>query len=280
MECFGARLATLTAERGQLCVGIDPHPEMLTAWDLPLDVSGLEKCARTMVEAVAGQVAVVKPQSAFFEAYGAAGIRVLERVLADCREGGTLTLLDAKRGDIGSTMAAYAQAYLAEGAPLSADAITVSPYLGFDSLTPAITLAAQNGRGVFVLARTSNPAGAEVQLAEHDGRPVGQHVVDRVAELNAEAEHGSYGIVYGLTHDALDLDLSRLNGPILVPGLGAQGGQPEHVGRLFGAQAPATLPSTSRDVMSAGPDPVAVAERVRTVAAQVRDGLGAASVAG
>ncbi|MDN5726857.1 MAG: orotidine-5'-phosphate decarboxylase, partial [Propionibacteriales bacterium] len=248
MESFGTRLSTVVRERGQLCVGIDPHPEMLTSWGMGIDVAGLERCARTMVEAAADQVAVVKPQSAFFEAFGAAGVRVLERVLADCRDAGALTLLDVKRGDIGSTMAAYAQAYLADGSPLAADAITVSPYLGFDSLTPAIALAAQTGRGVFVLARTSNPAGAEVQLAQHDGRPVGQRVVDRVAALNADAIDadaiGSYGIVYGLTHAELDLDLSALHGPILVPGLGSQGGQPSDVRRLFGASAHAALPSS------------------------------------
>jgi len=139
------------------------------------------------MEAFAGEVALVKPQSAFFERHGSAGIAVLERVLADAREAGTLVLLDVKRGDIGSTMGGYADAYLTDGSPLAADAVTLSPYLGFGSLDPALTRAASTGRGVFVLARTSNPDGAVVQLAERDGRAVAQAMVDAVAARNAGA---------------------------------------------------------------------------------------------
>ena len=134
------RLQTLTAERGNLCVGIDPHPSILASWGLDDDVRGLESCARGMVESLGDVVAVFKPQSAFYEVYGSAGIAVLERVLGDIRDAGALSILDVKRGDIGSTMAGYARAYLAPDAPLRADAITVSPFLGFESLRPAIDL--------------------------------------------------------------------------------------------------------------------------------------------
>ena len=121
---FGVRLAEATATLGPLCVGIDPHPELLRAWGLPVDPDGLRRFARTCVEAFAGHVAVVKPQSAFFEEYGSAGIQVLEETLAAFRGSGTLTLLDVKRGDIGSTMAGYGRAYLADGSPLAADALS------------------------------------------------------------------------------------------------------------------------------------------------------------
>ncbi|MFW6599648.1 orotidine-5'-phosphate decarboxylase [Propionibacteriaceae bacterium Y2011] len=274
MSSYGERLAGVVAERGRLCVGIDPHPAILQAWGLPVTASGLERCALTMVEAVADQVAVVKPQSAFYEAFGSAGIAVLERVLAGVRDRGAISLLDAKRGDIGSTMAAYGAAYLTDGSPLVADAITVSPYLGFGSLQPAVDLAVANGRGLYVLVRTSNPEGGQVQLATAGDRSVAQQILDDAAAVNAahavDGATGPIGVVVGLTHEALDVDLSRLNGSILVPGLGAQGGTPEHVATLFGPLTPLTLPSTSRDVMAAGPDVKAIRARVAEVAAALR----------
>ena len=197
MTAFGARLDAALDARGSLCVGIDPHPPLLGAWGLPDDVSGLERFALTCAEALGDTAAVVKPQSAFFESYGSAGIAVLERTVAACREQGALVLLDVKRGDIGSTMTAYARAYLDPASPLSVDAITVSPYLGVGSLDPAFDLAAQHGRGVFVLARTSNPEGPQLQHARiGDGRTVGQVVVDDLAARNAGSEPlGDLGVV-------------------------------------------------------------------------------------
>ena len=156
-DAYGVRLTKAVADRGPLCVGIDPHPGLLDAWGLPRTADGLERCARGMVAALGQQVAVFKPQSAFFEAYGSAGIAVLERTLSDIAAAGALSLLDVKRGDIGSTMDAYAVAYLSDGSPLAADAVTLSPYLGFGSLAGAIALAQGFGRGVYVLALTSNP---------------------------------------------------------------------------------------------------------------------------
>ena len=222
---FGARLVAAIDERGPLCVGIDPHPELLRAWGLPTSVAGLERFALTVVEALAPTVAVLKPQSAFFESYGSAGIAVLERVLADTRPAGALVLLDAKRGDIGSTMSAYAAAYLTDGSPLAADALTVSPYLGFGSLTPAVDVALAEGRGLFVLALTSNPEGRAVQHAvDADQKTVAQAIVDQVGALNAGDDPiGSIGLVIGATVGSTGLDLSSVNGPLLAPGLGAQG---------------------------------------------------------
>jgi orotidine-5'-phosphate decarboxylase len=266
---YGERLSEVTAARGRLCVGIDPHPSVLDAWGLERTVAGLEACARGMVEALGESVAVFKPQSALFEEYGSAGIAVLERTLADLRDAGALSLLDVKRGDIGSTMAGYARAYLAEGAPLAADAITLSPYLGYGSLAPAIDLAIANGRGVYVLARTSNPEGDHVQLATGpDGRPVAQQVVDAAIATNAATGSGQFpgpvGLVVGATRLETGIDLDAFNGSILAPGIGAQGGKLDDLPTIFGASLGHVLPTTSRGVMGQGPD----AARLRQAAHQ------------
>ncbi|WP_298179890.1 orotidine-5'-phosphate decarboxylase [Saccharomonospora sp.] len=268
---FGARLTAAMSDRGPLCVGIDPHPALLEAWGLPRDVRGLERFALTATEALAGSVAVLKPQSAFFEAYGAAGIAVLERVLATAREAGALVLLDVKRGDIGSTMAAYTAAYLSDDAPLAVDAITVSPYLGFGSLEPALRQAHHTGRGVFVLARTSNPEGHTVQRARGaDGTTVAQSIVDSVARCNQGVEPlGDVGIVVGATVEPEELRLHGMNGPVLAPGLGAQGATAEDLRRVFGAGVRAVLPSSSRDILRHGP----AAGALRSAAQAVRDSL-------
>jgi orotidine-5'-phosphate decarboxylase len=254
---FGARLAEATARRGPLCLGIDPHPELLRAWGLPATVDGLAAFCDTCVQAFAG-FAVVKPQVAFFEAYGAAGYAVLERTIAALRAAGVLVLADAKRGDIGSTMAAYAAAWAGDS-PLAADAVTASPYLGFGSLRPLLEAAAAHDRGVFVLAATSNPEGATVQQATFDSRTVAQLIVDQAAVVNRSAqrasdhsEPGSIGVVVGAT--ALQVpDLSALGGPVLVPGIGAQGGRPEALAGLGGAVPGQLLPAVSREVLRAGP---------------------------
>ncbi len=276
MTRFGERLAAAVATHGTLCAGIDPHPGLLAAWDLTDDADGLESFAAACVEAFAGHVGVVKPQSAFFERHGSAGIAVLEQLLDAFVDSSTLVLLDVKRGDIDSTMDAYADAYLAEKAPLGADAVTLSPYLGFGSLAPGLAAAATAGRGVFVLARTSNPEGGEVQLATVDGRTVAQQIVDTAAELNAGAEPlGDVGIVVGATHDH-GLDLSRLNGPVLAPGLGAQGAGPADLARRFTGLNGVVLGAASRSVLRAGPEPAAL----RTAALRLRDEVEAARRAG
>jgi orotidine-5'-phosphate decarboxylase len=266
---FGERLAKAVSRYGRLCVGIDPHPGLLAEWGLTDDPDGLDRFAMSCVEALAGHVAVVKPQSAFFERHGSAGIVVLERVLMALAESPTLTLLDAKRGDIGSTMDGYADAYLAIGAPLAADALTLSPYLGFASLAPALDAATDAGRGAFVLARTSNPEGGQVQLAEHAGRSVAQAVVDAAAARNAEVSPlGDVGVVIGATNDH-GLDLSQLNGAVLAPGLGAQGAGPADIRARFAAVSGIVLPAAARSVLSAGPDPL----DVRAAAERLRDDL-------
>ena len=259
-QLVGARLRLDMTELGTLCAGIDPHPGLLARWGLDQSVAGLETFAMRCVEAFSGTVAVVKPQSAFFEGFGSAGVAVLERTLAGLREGGTLSLLDVKRGDIGSTMTAYAEAYLSEDSPLRADAITVSPFLGFESLRPAVDLAHETGRGLFVLALTSNPEGAQVQHARGNGGSVAGTIVDGVTSANApEASAGvlgSIGMVVGATVgeavQTLGLDLAGANAPLLAPGVGAQGPPAGDLPHAFRQALANVLAARSRGIPASG----------------------------
>jgi orotidine-5'-phosphate decarboxylase len=241
--------------RGPLCVGIDPHAGLLDSWGLTDSVNGLEKFALGAAEALGPQVAAVKPQSAFFERFGSRGIEVLERVVETCCEAGALVVLDVKRGDIGSTAQAYADAYLDPGSPMAVDAITATPYLGFGSLSPMIDTARRHGKGVFVLALTSNPEAPELQHAHTEsGQTVAGTVLDRLRALNAdEAAMGSFGAVVGATIAETTEDLA-IDGPLLVPGIGAQGGTADDVRRIFGDVLDLVLPSSSREILGAGPD--------------------------
>lgn len=269
---FGARLAAAMDDHGPLCVGIDPHASLLADWGLTDDAAGLRTFARTVLDAVAGRVAAVKPQAAFFERHGSAGLAVLEEVVAAGRATGTLVVVDAKRGDIGSTMGAYADAFLRDGSPLAGDALTVSPYLGFGSLDPAVDLAHATGRGLFVLCLTSNKEGHEVQHARtEDGPTVAATVAARAAALNAgEEPMGSIGLVVGATvGDAAEragVDLVRVNGPLLAPGVGAQGAGPAELARVFGGARRQVLASSSRGVLAAGPDVPALRAAARRAA--------------
>jgi orotidine-5'-phosphate decarboxylase len=260
METFGARLHRAVTDRGPLCVGIDPHAALLARWGLTDDVDGLERFARTVVDALADRVAVLKPQSAFFERFGSRGVAVLESIIRQSRQAGALVLLDVKRGDIGSTMAAYADAYLDPSSPMYADAITVSPFLGVGSLRPAFDLADRHGGGVFVLALTSNPEGPSVQHAVGAGsRTVAQTIIDEISQLNVGADPlGSHGLVVGATIGRTGHDLSKVNGPLLAPGLGAQGGTPDDLRAVFGESLRNVLPSYSREVLEQGPDVAAL----------------------
>ena len=252
---FGARLRIAMDGRGPLCAGIDPHAGLLEAWGLTDSVNGLEKFALGAAEVLAPRVAAVKPQSAFFERFGSRGIEVLERVIATSREAGALVVLDVKRGDIGSTAQAYADAYLDPRSPIAADAITASPFLGFGSLEPMLTTAREHAKGVFVLALTSNPEAPQFQHARTEaGRSVGGTVLDELRALNADtAPMGSFGAVVGATITETDEDLA-VNGPLLVPGIGAQGGTADDVRRIFGDVIDFVLPSSSREILGAGPD--------------------------
>jgi orotidine-5'-phosphate decarboxylase len=263
---FGARLREAMDARGPLCAGIDPHPALLDAWGLTDSAVGLERFALTAVEALAGSAAAVKPQSAFFERHGAKGVAVLEKVVEAARQEGVLVILDVKRGDIGSTAQAYADAYLDPSSPLAADAVTVSPYLGFGSLDPLIDTALAHDAGVFVLALTSNPEGAQVQRARTEGgRTVAGAVLEAVAARNTGAQPmGSVGAVVGATVGPTQEDLD-INGPLLAPGLGAQGATVADVRRVFTTATPNVLASSSRALLTAGPEKAALHAAARAM---------------
>ena len=275
---FGARFRAALDARGQLCAGLDPHAALLAEWGLPDSVAGLETFALTATEALAPEVSVLKPQSAFYERFGSAGIAVLERVIATAREAGALVLLDVKRGDIGSTTQAYAEAYLDPAAPLGSDAITASPYLGIGSLDPMFDVATQHGTGLFLLALTSNKEGPEVQQAVREGRTVASSVLAALAARNEGAEPlGSFGAVVGATLGSTLGDVEEsfeINGPLLAPGYGAQGGTAADLARIFGPARGNVVASSSRGLLRAGPDPKALADAARRANDELRSALG------
>jgi len=275
-KAFGVRLHGALAERGPLCVGIDPHRSLLDAWGLTDDADGLARFCDGVVNALADRVAIFKPQSAFFERHGSRGVAVLESVIRQLRDAGALVLLDVKRGDIGSTVAAYASAYLDPASPLCADAITASPYLGVGSLRPMFDAAAAHDGGVFVLALTSNPEGASVQRAKGpDGRTVAQTVIDEISQLNGGARPlGSFGLVVGATIGDTGHDLSTVNGPLLAPGLGAQGATASDLRAVFGEDLDWVLPSYSREILAQGPTTSGLRAATERVLADCREVLG------
>jgi orotidine-5'-phosphate decarboxylase len=264
MTSFGQRVRAAFGSHGQLCVGIDPHAHLLAEWGMDASASAARDFGLRVVEAAAGRVGIVKPQVSFFERYGSAGFAALEDVLAAARDAGLLVIADAKRGDIGTTMDAYAEAWLTPGSPLEADALTVSPFLGVGALDGVFDLAERHGKGVFVLAATSNPEALSLQRAHvADGETVSADVVRAVSERNARTapagEWASLGFVIGGTVDWTDAGLRPFSpvAPILGPGFGYQGAEPGLLRERFGDLAGAVIASESRSILSAGPDGIA-----------------------
>ena len=265
---FGQRLWSALGTHGALCVGIDPHESLLSRWGLDASAAGVREFGLRVVEAASGRVGVVKPQVAFFERYGSAGYAALEDVLAAARDAGLLVIADAKRGDIGTTMEGYAAAWLSPGSPLEADAVTLSPYLGPDSLQKTLQTALRARKGAFVLAATSNPEAPAVQSAvvPDDLGGEGERVAERVARdvgsfnMGAPGALASIGVVVGATVDRAAFGLSDIvlaGTPILAPGFGAQGADPADLPRLFGYVASNVVANESRSILSVGPDRLA-----------------------
>lgn len=265
-QSFGERVRGALDARGPLCVGIDPHAELLAVWGLGDDAAGVREFGLRTVDAAAGRVGVVKPQVSFFERFGSQGIAALEDVLAAARAAGLLVIADAKRGDIGSTMDDYARAWLTPGAPLEADALTVNPFLGVGALDGTFALAAKHEKGVFVLAATSNPEAAGVQRAiGATGLTVSAEIVGEVSARNAglvePGAWGSFGFVIGATVDWDQAGITPFGpiAPILAPGFGTQGATPADLRARFGTMADAVIASESRSILSAGPAGLAAA---------------------
>lgn len=268
VRSFGSRLSETIERRGHLCVGIDPHTYLLEEWGLPVSAVGAHEFGLRVVEAAAGRVGVVKPQVAFYERFGAIGYKVLEDVVTAARDAGLLVIADVKRGDVDSTLEAYGEAWLTPGLPLEADAMTLNPYQGFDTLAHTLGLAKTHGKGLFILAATSNPESASVQTARRvrgsqEGRTVAGGIAARAAKWNREHDEGpvgSVGVVLGATLDFefLDIDLEDLaqapSAPVLAPGFGHQGAEFSRVREIFGAVAPSTIVTASRGLLRAGQD--------------------------
>jgi orotidine-5'-phosphate decarboxylase len=259
---FGERLASTFDSVGQLCLNVDPHAALLERWGLPDNAEGVREFGLRAVDAAASTIGIVKPQIAFYERHGSAGYAALERVLAEAREAGLLVIADVKRGDIGSTVAAYGEAWLTPGRPLEVDAITAVAYQGVGSLADVTARARQHGKGVFVLAATSNREAAAVQTAmvgrgAADGSTVAAAIAREVASLRTDDALGSVGVVIGATVQLHDYGLSPdelVGTPVLAPGFGEQGGVLSRVRELYGDATGSVIASTGRSVLSTGPE--------------------------
>lgn len=277
-DAFGDRVAAAVRATGPLCAGIDPSAQLLKDWGLTDDAAGLRSFCTTCVEAFAGAVGVVKPQVAFFERHGAAGIAELERLVVTAREAGLVVINDAKRGDIDTTAQAYAEAWLGDASPLAADAVTAHPYLGLGALMPLVDLAARTGRGVLVVVRSSNPEGRGLQQAvTAEGASVEDMLLAEIATLNGSAAvpAGIVGAVIGATLPRSEFALDQLRGVILAPGLGAQGAGPADVAERFAGCAPGSvLPSSSRGLLQHGPDPGTLRSHARSLVRELSVAMG------
>lgn len=259
MMSFGEKLRTVVDVHGRLCLGIDPHSSLLEQWGLSNDAQGARSLALRVIEVAQHRVGILKPQVAFFERFGAAGYLVLEEVIGTARDSGFLVIADVKRGDIGSSVAAYGEAWLAPGSPLESDAMTAVAYQGLGSLDPMIDFARAHGKGVFVLTATSNPEGRTVQQSvSESGRSVAGQLARDVAVCNAEANGwGAVGVVIGATEPitARGVDPVLLHHtPVLGPGFGYQGSRLSDLASIYGVAAESVIPTVTRSVLSAGPD--------------------------
>jgi orotidine-5'-phosphate decarboxylase len=268
---FGDRLGETFDRVGHLCVGIDPHSWLLERWGLDDSAAGVREFGLRVVEAAWNRAGIVKPQVAFFERHGSRGYEALERVLAEARAAGLIVIADAKRGDVGTSVEAYGQAWLTPGSPLEADAMTISAYQGVGSIAAPLALAAATGKGMFVLAATSNPEAAAIQRAvitegSQSEIRVAAAITAGVAAWNQsqpDARFGSAGVVLGATLDlrsfGFDIDAEQFGPtmPVLAPGFGAQGASVAETRRIYGVLTPGVIVSESRTILEAGPEGVA-----------------------
>jgi orotidine-5'-phosphate decarboxylase len=273
-DTFACRFAKARSGPGPLVWGLDPSAALLTEWGLGDDPDGLDGFADIMLEAATGTVGLVKPQSAFFERHGWRGLRTLSRLIASARSAGLLVILDVKRGDVGSTNDAYAEAFLGPGAPLEADAVTVHPYLGLAAMGAFVSRAHNAGSCLLVVTRSSNPEGRAIQSAlGEDGRRVDEGLLCEIGKLNralAPGRIGPVGAVVGPAHIEPALDLADAQALFLAPGVGTQGATPQDVARVFAACPGLVMPSASRSLLAGGPDIRALKDQAAAMAAEFR----------
>ena len=273
MSSFGQRLLNTFEQKGQLCIGIDPSIDQLRSWGLPISAEGAKSFSFSMLDAAQDNSGIVKFQVGFFEQFGPEGFSHLSELLADAKTRDLVVIADAKRGDIGSTMSGYATAWLSREAAFACDALTVSPYLGSDSLAETANVALENDRGLFVLAATSNPEAPTLQSAMRDGRTVARSVLE-FAEQYSGAGLGSIGVVVGATVNDVDLGLDfsgSLKIPVLVPGFGAQGASLMEARSLLSGYANTAICNVSRLVAGASLD--GLSSRISKAKADLEVGL-------
>jgi orotidine-5'-phosphate decarboxylase len=283
---FGSRLTSAFAEHGQLCIGIDPSGEQLQSWNLPDSIQGLREFSDRMLDCSIGQVGIIKPQVAFFERFGAKGFSVLEDLCQRATQNQLIVIADAKRGDVGSTMAGYAKAWLVQNAPFVVDALTLSPYLGAESLAETISLAKENNRGVFILAATSNPEAAQLQRSKlvssetegasnQDSDTVANSIAKFAASHNISGHNlGSVGIVIGATVSAESMGIATdelITTPILAPGFGAQGATLSELSSLFGKLSGNVICNVGRSVAGRASD--GIEDRIEAAKRELKMGL-------
>jgi orotidine-5'-phosphate decarboxylase len=283
---FGDRLESVFAAYGRLCVGIDPHASLLAEWGQADSAEGVREFGLRVVEAAADRVGIVKPQVAFFERHGAAGYAALERIIREARDAGLVVIADVKRGDIGSSVEAYGDAWLRPGSSLEADAMTISAYQGLGSIEQILVAAEAAGKGLFVLAATSNPEASAIQRAvlqqsSRAGSTVAGAITSGVIAWNqgrpdaADRALGSAGVVLGATTDlalaGIDTNSEppRPGLPVLAPGFGHQGGELSDLRLIYGSLSAGVIVSESRSILAAGPDGIAdaIARRADQVGA-------------
>lgn len=261
---FADRLiAAVRDKQTPLVVGLDPRvnqlpePLRLAAADPAQRAAAVESFCRGIVDVVAPLVPAIKPQVAFFEQLGPAGMQVLQRIIALCHERGLLVIADAKRGDIGTTAEAYADAWLgaSPASPWGGDALTVNPWMGVDTLAPFVRTAVARSAGLFVLVRTSNPGSSDFQSPVAGGRAIFEHVATAVEQLAVETVggegYGAVGAVVGATWPA-ELRSLREAMPhtwFLVPGFGAQGGSASDVAGAFDRNGLGAIVNSSRAII-------------------------------
>jgi orotidine-5'-phosphate decarboxylase len=267
MPSFAERFLDLAAKRSPLCVGIDPAVELLGQWGLPASAAGVGTFCDIMMEAMGERVAIVKPQAAFFEQFGPDGMQELARVVRNIQARGALALIDVKRGDIGHTLDAYADAMIGPDSPFGGDAMTVAPYMGFGALKPLMKKAVERSAGVFVVVRSSNPEGRALQDAKlADGRSVATSLADDITAYNQSIGDGvgSVGAVMGATLEGAATEtLTHLpNALLLAPGIGAQGATFDDLARNFGPAARRAVPAVSRGILGKGPSVAALTEAI------------------
>lgn len=276
-DTFASRFAAVRSVYGPLAWGLDPSGAILEEWGVGDTPDGLDRFADLVLSAAVGTVGLVKPQAAFYERHGWRGFRTLQRLIAEARSAGLLVIVDAKRGDVGTTNDAYAEAFLGVDAPLGADALTVHPYLGLGAMGAFVTRAQQSGSCLLVVTRSSNPEGRVVQSARTgSGRSVEEDLLVGIGELNAQlapGEIGPIGAVVGPTHMEPSLDLVAVGGLFLAPGVGAQGATSADVARVFAICPGRVIPSASRSLLCGGPDVHRLRETAGALASEFRDAL-------